>query len=64
MSFLDKKQTKELENKDWIVKPDGFYITIYSSDMNESDWEQICQQVECSPDSSEVTVLGFGYKNS
>ena len=31
--FLNKDQAKQLQEKSWIVKPKGFYITIYPEDM-------------------------------
>jgi len=65
MNFLNKKQVKDLQKKDWEVKPKGFYVTVYSSDFDySSDWEAICDQAGVSHDSSEVTVLCFGVKTS
>jgi hypothetical protein len=62
--FLNKDQAKQLQEKSWIVKPKGFYITIYPEDMDSSSWEQVCQQAGASPDIQELTVLAFGFKDS
>lgn len=58
--MLNAKQIKTLQSKKWTVKENGFYITIYSNEVDCDVWEQICEQVGVSSDATEVTILGFG----
>lgn len=58
--MLNTKQIKTLQSKDWTVKEKGFYITIYSNEVDNNVWEQLCDQVGVSTDAIEITVLGFG----
>lgn len=62
-NFLNETQVKELETKDWVVKPKGFYVTLYREDYSEIGWNEICEIAGCTIDCSEVTLLSFGYKN-
>ena len=62
-NFLNDNQVKELETKDWVVKPKGFYLTLYREDYSEIGWNEICKVVGCSTERSEVKVLSFGYNN-
>lgn len=61
-NFLNDTRIKKLESKDWVVKPKGFYLTLYREDYSEIGWNEICKVVGCSIECSEVTVLSFGYK--
>jgi len=58
--MLNTKQIKTLQSKDWSVKDKGFYITIYSDEVDGDVWRQLCDQVDVSIDATEITVLGFG----
>jgi len=60
---LTQKQTKELESKDWIVKPEGCYIELYQEDYSSSAWIDICSVVGSSFEATSVTLLVFGYNN-
>ena len=60
-NFLNKKQIKELEAKDWEVKPRCAYINLYADDFGWNDaWDQICEQLEVDPAQESVTVLYVG----
>lgn len=61
-NFINDDQIKTLESKDWDVRPEGFYITIYPENMNSDEWEQVCQQADVDTDVKELTVLAFGVK--
>ncbi len=58
--MLNTKQIKTLQSKDWTVKDKGFYIKIYSDEVDNDVWEQLCNQVGVSSDATEITILGFG----
>ncbi len=62
--FLNNKQVSTLQDKNWIVKPKGFYLTLYREDYSSIGWDEICKVVGCSNNSTEVTVLSFGHKEN
>ena len=52
-----------LEKKGWTVKSNGFYITLYKEDFKDDTWKEMCKIIGCSHESTEVTVLSYGYIN-
>lgn len=62
-NFLNENQVKVLEAKEWVVKPNGCYVILYSKDYSETDWSDICKVIGCSVESTEVKILTFGYTN-
>jgi hypothetical protein len=61
--MLSKGQIKKLEKKHWTVKPNGYFIKLYRDDYKDDTWNEICKEIGCSNQSTEVTVLSFGYTN-
>jgi len=60
---LNNEQTKTLKDKGWEVKPQGYYITLYSDDFIYSTWCEVCKVAGVNPDEvKELTVLSFGHK--
>ena len=59
-NFLTSKQVAELKEKNWDVKPKGFYIDLYRDEFDHDVWEQICDQVDADYDIDKLTILSFG----
>lgn len=59
--MLTEKQTTELENKDWNVKPKGCWLELYKEDYSQIGWEEICKIIGNSTECNSVKVLIFGY---
>jgi len=58
--FLSDGQKKELESKNWEVKPKGFFLTFYKDEHNHGNWKQMCKIAGVSSSVSELKVLCFG----
>ncbi len=61
--FLNIEQIATLKDKEWTVKPNGFYMVLYADDYPTDTWEEMCGVIGCCENSTQVTVLGFGYIN-
>ena len=59
-NFLTSNQIAKLEEKNWDVRSDGFYIDLYRDEFDEDVWEQICDQAKAHYDIDKLTLLSFG----
>jgi hypothetical protein len=58
--FLTNRQVNTLQEKNWSVSPDGFYIDLYRDEFDDDVWEQICDQAHADYDIDKLTLLSFG----
>ena len=58
MSFLSTDQQQTLIKKNWNnIIPDGAYLDLYPEDFEPMVWEQVCDQLNISVNSSKATIL-------
>ncbi len=59
---LTDKQVETLKEKGWTVKPNGYFVTVYSDDFTYLTWCEICNVAGENPDEvQELTLLAFGH---
>ena len=64
MSFLNKKQQKELKEKEWSPRPEGFWLTVYPENFEHPDgWRDFLNNAGADPDAIGVSVVCFGIVN-
>jgi hypothetical protein len=55
---LNEEQVKELQEHNWEVAPAPAYLNLFRYDFHkESDWKQICEQLNIPKDYDSVTIL-------
>ncbi len=59
--FLNKKQVKELEKKNWEVKPKCFHNTFYKDETESDVWGNLCKIAGADTESESVTLLSVGF---
>ena len=58
---LNKRQIKDMEDKNWTVVPKGAWLNIFPEDFgNNSAWSEICQQLDVDPYCDEIKICYIG----
>jgi len=64
MNFLTTKGKKAIQSKDWEVRPQGFWLTVYPENFEHSDgWVDFLNNAGADPNAIGVSVLCFGINN-
>lgn len=56
-NFLNLKQVKILEGKQWKVKPKGFFVILYNDDFKGNGWSDICKIAGVNPKTTSTLKL-------
>jgi hypothetical protein len=59
-NFLNEEQIAELKRKQWSVKPNGCFITLYRDEMEPQNWESYCRIIGQDSSKDEITILIYG----
>lgn len=60
--LLNKEQVKNLQGKDWAVKPDGASIKLYADEFDSDVWEQYAEILGFNSCCDSVEILAVGTK--